>query len=177
MTSPDFKHWSRMPYWTEKEAIALSFGVSPYEDIESDMRSQQADGQQRANEFMNRLVSCRRARTSGYFGPPSAHLTPAAFLKWAKSMEFDCPEELGLAVAMWDKAKTAPKDRGSDETRKINTRNMVIAAWARSLDFDPDRHTDAIGKLLKIIQVNGGAISDTALRDIVKEGREYLDTD
>ena len=175
-SKPDFERWAKRPYWTVKEAISLSLGLIPYRDIESDMRSQQENGEQRANEYMDRLVSCRRARTSGDFGPSPARLMPAVFLTWAKSMEFECPEELELAVAARGQATAKkPKTRESDETRKINKRNMVIAAWARSAGYDPLRHSEAIGKMQKTIQVNGGNIGHTALRKIVNEGWEDLD--
>ena len=188
----DFQHWAKTPHWTAHEAVALSLGAEP-EDIQDEYSDRKSGMLPRGrnddweSKFFKRRDLLDRCQQEEVFGGcfASKRLNPRAFLLWAEKLGIECAPELIEAVnsqpALKNSLDEHPKkphepeeERGSAKTRKLKTREMIIAAWARGLGFDPNKHNNAIGKMLKAIEKGDGTISEQSLRDIVNDGWDSL---
>lgn len=93
----DFEFWAKMDYWTEDEAVALSFGRNP-KTINWDVVFQYTGISPFAKEYEKRRILAQRACKCGAIINP---ISPIKFLCWASKVKIICPEELVSLVQIY----------------------------------------------------------------------------
>jgi hypothetical protein len=142
--NPDFEYWSKAPYWTLDEAIALTFGKEPefvtWEDVSAYLTVSPF-----AQEYARVRKLALRAKACGQLYDP---VSPGFFLAWAKRHEIEVPTEL---------------------TEQVEKRGIWIADWKDRYDRLKTQHDDA----LEQIKAMAGKINDlTNERDALHEMME-----
>jgi hypothetical protein len=90
----DVSYWSRAPYWTVEEAVALAFGKNP-----QFVNWEKLDGSKAVSNFIQKYGQVRafavRACAMGQLSDP---VIPNVFLHWMKKTGFPFPEDLEAAI-------------------------------------------------------------------------------
>ncbi len=125
----DFEHWSKAPYWTLEEAIALSFGKNPevvnwnkLNDSPTYLSSPFIGKYKRVRELAVRAKNFKQL-----YDP----ILPGLYLAWAKRSNIDLPSEL---------------------VAQVEARGIIIADWKDSYDKLKERYDLLAKKLEQVLE-------------------------
>ncbi len=170
----DFDHWSKMPYWTLDEAVALSLGKAPervkWKDVaEHAEMSAFARNYSRRRDLAQRAVGMKQL-TDG--------VVPAVFMRWAKQNDLPVPDELvqivekrGQTSTDWPTLLKNCQDEHAETIARAKKEKDEIFKWAKeqqeeTLKWGKEQHSKALemGKTM-VDQVLADKIETVLQRD------------
>lgn len=120
---PDFSFWSRNPYWTLEEGVALSLGIDP-NHLSSLFATESEGAGELIAEYHRRLQIAERAQTVGDLW---LYPTPGFFIGWLKGLKLYVPDALvqhvaalGYQIADWRGLLRAEQERTIVAVRAFN---------------------------------------------------------
>lgn len=161
----DFEHWSRAAYWTQEEAIALSFGKNPeFVTWEKIKRFQGAS-------FVVRYGRLRElARRAALGRHPHARLEPGDFISWMRNHDLSFPPELedavrrrGVPITDWKAAYEELKQHNEAMTAEFESARMRNGRVGEADRFS-EREKNSLLKLVIGMAVGGYGFAPTSGR-------------
>jgi hypothetical protein len=122
----DVEHWSRISFWTQDEAVAISLNRDPRR-VSWDALKSVTGVSAFAAKYQAKLMLVERAKEMGQLW---AKTTPIVFLAWAERMRFEMPVELvgsvkalGVQVADWKTFYDTQVQRTNEANAEIQALN------------------------------------------------------
>jgi hypothetical protein len=142
----DFSHWSKAPYWTLDEAVALSFGKEPAV-VNWAILQIRASASLFAFAYSRILDLAHRAKASKQLDDPEL---PGSYLAWAQRTGIPVPEELvkmvessGIVVGDW---KSKYDELKAQHDNLLDKMNALTEACDR-LTVERDACKEQVAKL------------------------------
>lgn len=88
---PEF--WAKMTFWTQEEATALTYGISPEAAREARLEETTAK-LSIVEEYQKLIALVKRAEMTGHITNANGRITPDLFLMWIKKNDIPFPREL-----------------------------------------------------------------------------------
>jgi hypothetical protein len=158
----DISYWSKAAYWTIEEATVLSSGYEPRVVTPEWVRDCETPFKKKY-EGLKSLA--QRARDTGELKEP---ITPAAYIKWTKSIDEVFNPELEKAVHSRTRNKTSAGCEDPLHPRtKTSYLKMILAMAVGAYKFNPAQRSAIPKKIQTDVAAIGYSLSDDTIRAIL----------
>lgn len=142
MAFQDYKFWARKAHWVPVEAILISLGLKPTDellDLVDALDNNSFKACKLLKEYDERLELLFAANRSGRLSEDS---TPPEILKWFEKQEFSMPEGLLDAVRRFQcdeiNVPVQPSENNFSDRERETLLRLVAAMAVRGYMFKPD---------------------------------------